>query len=121
MDTTSFCSDTCPSPPCCTELVIVKEMGVCVPLSGSIWGLSPRMVIGDAGTSPGLRKLRWDGLMPTLSGTAGESMVINLGHAPFRHPVEGYRPVCDMVQADARFVLQVYKHADRMWQDVQRR
>lgn len=97
----------------------MKETGLCVPKEGAAWGLSPRVVVGDAGSDPGHRRApRWDGLMPTLSGTAGQSMVINLGHSPFRHPVEGFRPVSEMVHADARFVLQVYRNAERFWEDV---
>ncbi|CAM9133388.1 unnamed protein product, partial [Laminaria digitata] len=103
----------------CNEILIVKEMGVCVPKEGSAWGLSPRVVVGDAGERHGLHQPRWDGLMPTLSGTAGESVVINLGHSPFRHPMDGYLPVSEVVHADARFVLQVYKESERMWRDVQ--
>lgn len=106
---------------CCEEIVIVKEMGVCVPKEGLAWGLCPRVVIGDAGIDLGRRQPRWDGLMPTLSGTAGQSMVINLGHSPFRHPMDGYPPVSEAVHADARFVLQVYNDTERMWQDVRRR
>lgn len=105
----------------CNEILIVKEMGVCVPKEGSAWGLSPRVVVGDAGERHGLHQPRWDGLMPTLSGTAGESVVINLGHSPFRHPMDGYLPVSEVVHADARFVLQVYKESERMWRDVQHR
>lgn len=96
-------------------------MGVCVPKEGSAWGLSPRVVVGDAGERHGMHQPRWDGLMPTLSGTAGESVVINLGHSPFRHPIDGYLPVSEVVHADARFVLQVYKESERMWRDVQHR
>ena len=96
-------------------------MGVCVPKEGSAWGLYPRVVVGDAGERHGLHQPRWDGLMPTFSGTAGESMVINLGHSPFRHPMEGYFPVSEVVHADARFVLQVYNESERMWRDVRRR
>lgn len=105
----------------CSEILIVKEMGVCVPKEGSAWGLSPRVVVGDAGERHGMHQPRWDGLMPTLSGTTGESVVINLGHSPFRHPIDGYLPVSEVVHADARFVLQVYKESERMWRDVQHR
>lgn len=107
--------------PYCNEIVIVKEMGVCVPKDGSPWGLFPRVVIGDADERQGLHQPRWDGLMPTLSGTAGESVVVNLGHSPFRHPMDGYLPVSEVVHADARFVMQVYKESERMWRDVRHR
>lgn len=96
-------------------------MGVCVPKDGSAWGLSPRVVIGDAGERQGLHQPRWDGLMPALSGTAGESVVVNLGHSPFRHPMDGYLPVSEVVHADARFVLQAYEESERMWRDVRHR
>lgn len=105
----------------CNEILIVKEMGVCVPKEGSTWGLSPRVVVGDAVERHGLHHARWDGLMPTLRGTAGESVVINLGHFPFRHPMDGYRPVCEVVNADARFALQAYNEPERMWRDVKHR
>lgn len=105
----------------CNEILIVKEMGVCVPKEGSTWGLSPRVVVGDAVERHGLDHARWDGLMPTLSGTAGESVVINLGHLPFRHPIDGYRPVCEVVHADARFALQAYNEPERTWRDVKHR
>lgn len=107
---------------CCRELVLVKEMGVCVPRAGAAkWGLFPRVVLGDTGTGPGRRQPRWDGLMPSMSGMAGQGMVVNLGHLPFRHPMEGYVPVSEMAHADAQFVLQVYDDASRMWQDVRPR
>lgn len=105
----------------CHELVLVKEMGVCVPKDGTAWGLSPRVVIGDPGTNPGRCKLRWEGLMPTLSCVAGESMIVNLGRSPFRYPMDGYRPLSEVVQADARFVLQVFTGSAPMWEDVRPR
>ncbi|CAN0355595.1 unnamed protein product [Ectocarpus sp. 6 AP-2014] len=104
---------------CCEEIIIVEEMGVCVPKNGSAWGLSPRVVLGDTGTNLGRRQPRWDGLMPSISGTAGQGMVVNIGHLPFRYPMNGYAPVSQVAHADARFVLQVYDDANRMWQDVQ--
>lgn len=96
---------------------------MCVPRDGggSAWGLSPRVVLGDTGAGLGRRQPRWDGLMPSISGMAGQGMVVNLGHLPFRHPMEGYLPVSEMAHADARFVLQVYDDAGRMWQDVRPR
>ena len=95
---------------------------MCVPRAGAAkWGLSPRVVLGDTSTGPGRRQPRWDGLMPSISGVAGQGMVVNLGHLPFRHPVEGYLPVLEMAHADARFVLQVYDDASRMWRDVRPR
>ncbi len=107
---------------CCRELVLVKEMGVCVPREGSAWGLSPRLVLGDTGAGLGRRQPRWDGLMPSISGMAGQGMVVNLGHAPFRHPMDGgYLPVSEVAHADARFVLQVYDDDAKMWQDVRPR
>lgn len=105
----------------CREIVLVKEMGVCVPREGGPWGLSPRVVLGDTAAGLGRRQPRWDGLMPSISGMAGQGMVVNLGHSPFRHPMEGYLPVSEMAHADARFVLQVYDDASRMWQDVRPR
>lgn len=105
----------------CSELVLVKETGVCVPKDGTAWGLSPRVVIGDPVSNPARRGPRWEGLMPTLSCVAGESMVINLGRSPFRYPIDGYQPLCQMVQADARFVLQVYSSAETLWEDVRPR
>lgn len=86
-----------------------------------MWGLSPRAIVGDTSTGLGRRRPRWDGLMPTLSGTAGQSVVVNLGHSPFRHPIDGYLPVSEMVHADARFVLQIYQDAEKIWQDVRSR
>ncbi|CAM9151525.1 unnamed protein product [Scytosiphon promiscuus] len=103
---------------CCKELIIVKEMGVCVPRDGSAWGLLPRVVLGDTATARGRCQPRWDGLMPSISGVAGQRMVVNLGHLPFRHPMDGYRPVSEVAHADARFLLQVYDDESRMWQDV---
>lgn len=103
---------------CCTELVLVKEVGVCVPKEGSMWGLSPRVVVGDTGTGLGRGQPRWDGLMPSISGRAGQGMLVNLGHSPFRHSADGYLPVSEMAHADARFILQVYDDASKMWQDV---
>ncbi|CAN0528775.1 unnamed protein product, partial [Ectocarpus sp. 12 AP-2014] len=103
---------------CCEEIIIVEEMGVCVPKNGSAWGLSPRVVLGDTGTDLDRRQPRWDGLMPSISGTAGQGMVVNIGHLPFRFPMNGYAPVSQLAHADARFVLQVYDDANRMWQDV---
>ncbi|CAN0011735.1 unnamed protein product, partial [Ectocarpus sp. 12 AP-2014] len=103
---------------CCEEIIIVEEMGVCVPKNGSAWGLSPRVVLGDTGTNLGRRQPRWDGLMPAISGMAGQGMVVNIGHLPFRYPMNGYAPVSQVAHADARFVLQVYDDTNRMWQDV---
>lgn len=94
---------------------------MCVPRDGAAWGLSPRVVLGDTGTGLGRRQPRWDGLMPSVSGMAGQGMLVNLGHLPFRHPMEGYLPVSEMAHANARFVLQVYDDASRMWQDVRPR
>lgn len=56
--------------------------------------------------------------MPSISGVAGQRMVVNLGHLPFRHPMDGYLPVSEIAHADARFILQVYDDESRMWQDV---
>lgn len=95
---------------------------MCVPREGSAWGLSPRLVLGDTGAGLGRRQPRWDGLMPSISGVAGQGMVVNLGHAPFRHPMDGgYLPVSELAHADARFVLQVYDDDAKMWQDVRPR
>lgn len=91
---------------------------MCVPKEGSVWGLSPRVVLGDTGISLGRRQPWWDGLMPSISGMAGQGMLVNLGHLPFRHSVDGYLPVSEMAHADARFILQVYDDSSRMWQDV---
>lgn len=105
----------------CNELVLVEEMGVCVPREGAAWGLSPRVVLGDPGTSPDRRKRRWEGLMPALSCVSGESMVINIGRSPFRYPMAGYRPLSEMMQANARLVLQVYRGSEPMWEDIRPR
>ncbi|CAM9358684.1 unnamed protein product, partial [Hapterophycus canaliculatus] len=102
----------------CKEIIIVKDMGVCVPREGSAWGLSPRIVLGDTAPARGRRQPRWDGLMPSISGVAGQRMVVNLGHLPFRHPMDGHLPVSEIAHADARFTLQVYDDESRMWQDV---
>lgn len=99
----------------------MEEMGVCVPKDGSTWGLSPRVVLGDSGTVLGRRPHRWDGLMPSVSGLAGQGMVVNIGHQPFRYPMNGYASVSQMAHADARFMLQVYDDASRMWRDVRPR
>lgn len=96
-------------------------MGIGVPRDGAAWGLFPRVVIGVPGTTSGGRNTRWEGLMPTWNCAAGESMIVNLGRSPFRYPMEGYRPLSEMVQADARFVLQVYRGSVPMWEDVRPR
>lgn len=103
---------------CCIELVFVKEMGICVPKEGFMWGLSPRVVLGDTGTSLDRSQPWWDDLMPSISGMAGQQMLVNLGHSPFRHSVDGYLPVSEMAHADARFVLQVYDNTNKIWEDV---
>lgn len=99
----------------------MKETGLCVPKDGATWGLCPRVMIGEPVTNPRRRKPLWGDLIPALSCASGESVVINVGRSPFSFPPEGYRPLCEMVQADARLGLQVYSDAAGAWEDVRQR
>lgn len=109
---------------CCDEIIVVVETGLCVPKEGSRWGLSPRRLdVQCAGTGVPLgwrRNFRWDGLMPILSGMAGQSVKINVSRSAFRYPKQDCLPLAEMADGEARFVIQVYCDADKMWRDVSR-
>ncbi|CAM9783858.1 unnamed protein product [Discosporangium mesarthrocarpum] len=121
------------------ELVLVKETGLAIPRDGAAWGLTPCVLVGEADNmppgpggagsaggnrgdrgkgGPGPMKRGWDGLMPAVSCTSEQSMVINIGGEPFRHLPWGYRPLTEVVQSRARFVLQVYNVGEGMWEDI---